>query len=69
MIADKINHGIIKYRLGKVIFSNHVFVGDFHTKEELSSQIHEQGLDHVSEVSEAYLEGDGQISIIKNKKS
>jgi uncharacterized membrane protein YcaP (DUF421 family) len=35
------------------------------TKEELLSQIREQGLDDVDEVKKAYLEGNGEISVIK----
>jgi uncharacterized membrane protein YcaP (DUF421 family) len=35
------------------------------TKEELLSQLREQGLDDVSQVKKAYLEGNGQISVIK----
>jgi uncharacterized membrane protein YcaP (DUF421 family) len=35
------------------------------TKEELLSQIREQGLDRVDEVKSAYLEGNGEISVIK----
>jgi uncharacterized membrane protein YcaP (DUF421 family) len=35
------------------------------TREELLSQIREQGLDDVDEVKSAYLEGNGEISVIK----
>jgi uncharacterized membrane protein YcaP (DUF421 family) len=35
------------------------------TKEELMSQLREQGVEHLSEVKRAYMEGDGHISVIK----
>ncbi len=35
------------------------------TKEELLSQIREQGLEGVDKVKSAYLEGNGEISVIK----
>jgi uncharacterized membrane protein YcaP (DUF421 family) len=35
------------------------------TKEELDSQLREQGIEHCSDVKRAYIEGDGQISIIR----
>lgn len=34
------------------------------TKEELMSQLREQGVEEVSEVKKAYMEGDGRISVI-----
>jgi uncharacterized membrane protein YcaP (DUF421 family) len=37
------------------------------TPEELMSQVREQGLESLSEVREAYIEGDGQISFIKRE--
>lgn len=33
--------------------------------EELMSQLREEGVEHLSEVKRCYLEGDGQISVIK----
>ena len=35
------------------------------TEEELMSQIREQGLEDVGQVKEAYMESDGQISIVE----
>lgn len=35
------------------------------TKEELNSQLREQGIEHCSDVKRAYIEGDGRISIIR----
>jgi uncharacterized membrane protein YcaP (DUF421 family) len=35
------------------------------TKEELMGQLREQGIERVEEVKKCYLEGDGQISVIK----
>lgn len=35
------------------------------TKEELLSQLREQGVEHVNEVKRAYVEGDGKISVIR----
>ena len=35
------------------------------TKEELLSEVREQGLDGIDDVKKAYLEGNGEISIIK----
>jgi len=34
------------------------------TKEELMSQLREQGIEEITEVKECYLEGDGKISIV-----
>jgi uncharacterized membrane protein YcaP (DUF421 family) len=36
------------------------------TDEELWSKLREAGIDSLDEVKEAYIEADGQISIIKN---
>src|SRR5215216_1163526 len=33
--------------------------------DELMSQLREQGVEHLSEVKRCYLEGDGQVSVIK----
>ncbi|OPY70478.1 MAG: hypothetical protein A4E57_00481 [Syntrophorhabdaceae bacterium PtaU1.Bin034] len=38
------------------------------TKEELLSQLREQGVDNVADVKAAYMEGDGQVSIIPYQK-
>lgn len=35
------------------------------TREELMTQLREQGVEHVEDVKRAYIEGDGQISVIK----
>ena len=37
------------------------------TPEELLSQLREQGLESLSEVREAHIEGDGQISFVKRE--
>jgi uncharacterized membrane protein YcaP (DUF421 family) len=37
------------------------------TKDELLEQLRLQGVEHVSEVKKAYLEGSGSVSVIKNK--
>ncbi|MCL4301314.1 MAG: DUF421 domain-containing protein [Anaerolineae bacterium] len=37
------------------------------TEEELMSQLRQQGVEKVSDVKKAYLEGDGRISIISNE--
>lgn len=37
---------------------------EFITLEELSEKLREQGIENVAEVKAAYLEGDGQISVI-----
>lgn len=51
---------------GKLIRSN--MRRELITDEELMSKLHEEGVDNVSKVKEAYLEGDGQISVIKRGK-
>jgi uncharacterized membrane protein YcaP (DUF421 family) len=38
------------------------------TEEELLSQLRQQGVEDVAEVSKGYLEGDGRISVIAGKK-
>ena len=38
------------------------------TKDELMTQLREQGLNDVSKVKEAYIESDGQISVIENEQ-
>ena len=38
------------------------------TEDELIAQLHEQGVENISEVKKACLEGDGKISVIKFKK-
>lgn len=39
------------------------------TKEELMSLLREQGVDDISEVKEAFMEGNGQMSVVKNETS
>jgi len=38
------------------------------TREELNSQLRQQGIESCEEVQEAFIEGDGRISIIKRKE-
>ena len=38
---------------------------EFITMEELNEKLREQGIEKVSDVKAAYLEGDGQISVIR----
>src|SRR5688572_23430588 len=40
---------------------------EFITLEELHEKLREQGIEKVSEVKAAYLEGDGQISVIRDE--
>jgi len=47
---------------GKMLYRN--MRKEFITEEELKSMMRLQGLDDISEVKEAYMEGDGRISII-----
>ena len=39
---------------------------EFITMDELNEKLREQGIENISEVKIAYLEGDGQISVIRN---
>jgi uncharacterized membrane protein YcaP (DUF421 family) len=39
---------------------------EYITPEELKEKLREQGIEDLSEVKAAYLEGDGQISVIRN---
>jgi uncharacterized membrane protein YcaP (DUF421 family) len=39
------------------------------TSEEFMSQLREQGVEDLNEVTSAYLEGDGKISVVTNDKS
>jgi uncharacterized membrane protein YcaP (DUF421 family) len=39
------------------------------TEEELMSQLRQQGMDNLNEIKTAFVEGDGQISIIKRHKN
>lgn len=39
---------------------------EYITPEELQEKLREQGIEDLSEVKAAYLEGDGQISVIRN---
>ncbi len=40
---------------------------EYITRQELEEKLREQGIEHLSGVKMAYLEGDGQISIIKRE--
>lgn len=40
---------------------------EFISREELMSQLREQGIDDISAVKSAYVEGDGKISIIRKR--
>lgn len=42
---------------------------EFITREELQEKLREQGIEDLCEVKVAYLEGDGQISVIRNSGS
>jgi uncharacterized membrane protein YcaP (DUF421 family) len=42
---------------------------EFITLEELREKLREQGIERLADVKVAYLEGDGQISVIRNSKS
>lgn len=42
---------------------------EFITMDELQEKLREQGIEKLSEVKAAYLEGDGQISVIRNSAS
>ena len=42
---------------------------EYITVEELHEKLREQGIEKVAEVKAAYLEGDGQISVIRNSGS
>lgn len=42
---------------------------EFITMDELHEKLREQGIEKLSEVKAAYLEGDGQISVIRNSAS
>lgn len=39
---------------------------EYITREELQEKLREQGIERMSDVKVAYLEGDGQISVIRN---
>jgi uncharacterized membrane protein YcaP (DUF421 family) len=41
---------------------------EYITLEELHEKLREQGIDRMADVKAAYLEGDGQISVIRNQK-
>ena len=51
---------------GEMIFRN--MRQEMITTEELNSQLHQQGIEHCSEVKKAYIEGDGRISVIRKDK-
>jgi uncharacterized membrane protein YcaP (DUF421 family) len=41
---------------------------EYITREELEEKLREQGISKLADVKVAYLEGDGQISVIKREK-
>ena len=41
---------------------------EFITMEELHEKLREQGIEKLADVKAAYLEGDGQISVIRNSQ-
>ena len=41
---------------------------EYITMEELNEKLREQGIDRMADVKAAYLEGDGQISVIRNPR-
>jgi uncharacterized membrane protein YcaP (DUF421 family) len=51
---------------GAMIFRN--MRQEMITTEELNSQLRQQGVEHCSEVKQAYIEGDGTISVIRKDK-
>jgi uncharacterized membrane protein YcaP (DUF421 family) len=50
-------------RNGKILHRN--LRQEFITREELESQLRKQGIEHVADVKAAWMEGDGDVSIIK----
>ncbi|MNG27147.1 hypothetical protein D3C84_1122340 [compost metagenome] len=42
---------------------------EFITDEELSAKIRQEGIDDIARVKHMYLEGDGEISLIKQEGS
>jgi uncharacterized membrane protein YcaP (DUF421 family) len=42
---------------------------EFITMEELHEKLREQGIEKLADVKAAYLEGDGQISVVRNAES
>jgi uncharacterized membrane protein YcaP (DUF421 family) len=51
---------------GKMIHRN--MRREFITVEDLKSQLRKQGIDEIDEVKSACMEGDGEISVVKNKQ-
>ncbi len=51
---------------GRMLFRN--MRQEMITAEELNSQLRQQGIESCKEVKEAFIEGDGRISIIKREK-
>src|SRR5918998_1317966 len=51
---------------GRMLFRN--MRQEMITPEELNSQLRQQGIERCDEIKEAYIEGDGRISIIKREK-
>lgn len=58
---------LLLVRDGKMIRKN--MRKEFITEEELRGMIREQGIDDLSEVEKAYMEGDGMISVISREQS
>lgn len=50
-------------KAGKILWSN--MRRELITEDELKSKLREQNIENMDEVKEAYMEGDGQISVIK----
>ena len=42
---------------------------EFITMDELTEKLREEGIEDIADVKVAYLEGDGQISVIRNSAS
>jgi uncharacterized membrane protein YcaP (DUF421 family) len=57
---------LLLIRDGKLLYRN--MRKELITKDELMSQLREQGLDDPSMVKEAYMESDGQFSVVQKKE-
>jgi uncharacterized membrane protein YcaP (DUF421 family) len=60
-------HRICLVRDGKMIRRN--MRREFITDEELAAKIRQEGVDDIAQVKRMYLEGDGEISLIKHETS
>jgi len=56
---------LILVKAGKILWTN--MRRELITEDELKSKLREQNIENIDEVKEAYMEGDGQISVIKYK--